>query len=219
MNQNNQQLIKASIITVIIAGALGALSILGGGLGVANAKLFSISFILILFGITAAISFVVTRKPEYKTLGTAGMVVSAAAFLLFFIVILTELGEQGIFQLAFCLMIAAIAIAHICLLHHFNLQNRYALYARMTATVAISLFSLLIIVKVFEPFPSLYSLGVNQGALKLIVAALIIDLAATLLVPLCNRLKVEEPVELILTSEETPLPPAEPIQEQQTPLS
>lgn len=219
MNQNNQQLIKASVIAVIIAGTLGALSILGGGIGVTNAKLFSISFILILFGITATISFVVMRKPEYKALGTAGMVVSAAAFLLLLIIILAEVEDTGIFQIAFCLTIASIALAHICLLHHFNLQNKYALYARMTATASISIFSLLLIVKIFEPFSNLYSLGYNQTALKLLVAALIIDLAATLLVPLCNRLKVEEPVELILTSEETPLLPAPVVQEERTPLS
>ena len=204
MYQNNQQLIKASVIIVIIAGVLGALSIFTGGLDASSAKLFCISFILILFGITGTISFVVTGKPQYKALGTAGMVVSAITFLLFFIVILTEVADTGIFQLGFCLMIASIALAHICLLHHFNLQNKYALYARMTATSAIAIFSLILIVKVFEPFPSLYSLGYNQSALKLLVAALVIDLAATLLVPLCNRLKVEEPIELTFTTEENP---------------
>ncbi len=215
MNQNNQQLIKASVIIVIIAGILGALSILAGGLDAYTAKIFSISFILILFGITATISFVVTSKPEYKTLGTAGMIVSGITFLLFFIVILAEVGDQGIFQLAFCLMIASIALAHICLLHHFNLQNKYAHYARITATTAIAIFSLVLIVKVFEPFPSLYSLGYNQTALKLLVAALVIDLAATLLVPLCNQLQVEEPVELTFTSEEEP--PVPPVQNEQDP--
>lgn len=209
MNQNNQQLIKASVITVIIAGALGALSILAGGIDVANAKLFGISFTLILFGITATISFVVTSKPEYKTLGTAGMVVSAVAFLLSLILILSEADGKSLPQLAFCLMIASIALAHICLLHHFNLQNKYALYARMTATASISIFSLILIVKVFEPFPSLYTLGATQGVLKILVSSLIVDLAATLLVPLCNRLKVEEPVELTFTSEEPPAPPVQ----------
>lgn len=69
---------------------------------------------------------------------------------LIFIVILTEVADTGIFQLGFCLMIASIALAHICLLHHFNLQNKYALYARMTATSAIAIFSLILIVKVLN---------------------------------------------------------------------
>jgi len=216
MNQNNQQLIKVSVIIVIIAGVLGALSILAGGIGAANAKLFSISLNLIFFGITATISMIVTRKPEYKALGMAGMIVSAITFLLFFMMILTETGGVGFLQLTFCLMISSIALAHIGLLHYFNLQNKYALYARMTATVAISIFSLLLIIKIFEPFPSIYRLGYDQSALKLLVAALIVDLAATLLVPLCNQLKVEEPVELTFSSEESPAEP--PVQEEQTPI-
>ena len=40
MYQNNQQLIKASVIIVIIAGVLGALSIFTGGLDASSAKLF-----------------------------------------------------------------------------------------------------------------------------------------------------------------------------------
>ena len=214
MKQNNQQLIKASIITVIIAGVLGALSMLAGGIGAASAKLFSISLSLIFFGITATISMIVTRKPEYKGLGTAGIIVSAVAFLLIFIIIVAEIGEQVFFQFAFCFFIASIALAHICLLHYFNLQNKYALYARMTATAAISIFSLSLIVKFFEPFSSLYSLGYNQEVLKLLFAALIVDLGATLLVPLSNQLKTQEPVDLAFTSKEPHTPQA--LQEEKT---
>lgn len=215
MNLKNQQFIRGAIITVIVAGAFGALSILAGGIGQAGAKLFTICFSLIFFGITATISMIVTRKPEYKGLGTAGLVVSVISFFIFSVMILAEIGDPSILQLAFAMMILSIALAHICLLHYFNLQNKYALYARMTATIAISIFSLILITRIFEPFPSLYSLGANQSALKLLVAALVVDLAATLLVPLCNQLKVNETIELTFTDEQ-PAPP--PVQEEQTPL-
>jgi hypothetical protein len=209
MNQNNQQLIKIAVIVVIIAGLLGALSVIASDIGVASMKLFALSLILIVFGITATICMVVTRKPEYKTLGMAGMVVSASGFFISAIVILAEISDSGILQLAFSLFIAAIALAHICLLHHFNLQNKYAYYARMTATIAIALFSLILITRIFEPIPSLYNIGGTQAILKILVAALIVDLAATLLVPLCNRLEVHEPAEELTITSEPPAAPDE----------
>jgi hypothetical protein len=213
MDQNNQQLIKASVVIVIVTGLLGALSVVADGIGATSGKIFSLSLSLLLFGITAAISMVVTRKPEYKTLGTAGMIASGLGFLLLAIVILGGTDGGGLVQLAFALFITAIALAHICLLHNFNLQNKYAHYARMTATIAIAIFSLILITRIFEPLPSLYSLAGSQSVIKVIVAALIVDLAATLLVPLCNRLKVESPVEELSF---TPEPP--PVQNEQTPV-
>jgi hypothetical protein len=202
MNQPNQQLIRTSVIIVIIAGLFGALSILADNIGFTSAKMVSLCFSLIILGITATISMVVTRKPEYKTLGMAGIVTSAACFMLLLLIILAEITNEEILKLAFTLFIASIAIAHISLLHHFNLQNKYALYARVTATIAISIFSIVLITRIFEPFPSLYSLAYSQGAMKILVAALIIDLAATLLVPLCNRLHVQGPAEVLSFEEE-----------------
>lgn len=79
-------------------------------------------------------------------------------------------------------------------------------------SIAIALFSLILITRIFEPLPNLNILDSNQSILKILVAALIIDLAATLLVPLCNRLKVDEPAEqLSFTSEQFPA------QQEQTP--
>jgi hypothetical protein len=87
MNLNNQQFIKGLIIAVIIAGAIGALTVLvsdslGRGVGEITGKLFLASFSLIFFGITGTISMVVSAKPQYKTLGSAGLYVSIAAFAL-----------------------------------------------------------------------------------------------------------------------------------------
>ena len=208
MNQNNQQFIKVSVIVAIIAGLLGALAVLSSGIGLENAKMISISLVLIIYGITATVCMVVTGKPAFKTLGTAGMIVSGIAFLLALIMIVGEIGNEELLKLGFASFIASVGLAHICLLHHFNLQNKYALYARMTATAAIAIFSFLIIIRIFEPFISLNALAYNQSILKIILASLIVDLAATLLVPLCNRLKINEPAV-------TPEPPA--IHEEQTP--
>ena len=204
MLQNNQQFIKVSIIVVIIAGLLGALAALSSGIMLANGKMISICLLLIIYGITATICMVVASKPAYKTMGMTGMIVSGVAFLLKFVMILGEIGNEYLLKAAFVLFIASIGLAHICLLHHFNLQNKYALYARMTATAAIAIFSFLFIIRIFEPFISLNSLIYNQSVLKTILAALIVDLAATLLVPLCNRLKVDDPAEQLTITSEPP---------------
>ena len=208
MNEHNQSFIKGAIVTVIIAAAIGALTVLAGdsagrGADQFTGKLFLISFSFIFFGITAAISMVVTSKPAYKNLGSAGMIVSAAAFFLVVLLIFTGVGSDiTIAKLAFALFIASIALAHICLLHHFNLQNKYAHTARVTATIFISIFALVIIVNVFGAGEGFLSLMNSQGIMKMGVASLIVDLAATLLVPLCNRLKAEEPVKLTFTEEQ-----------------
>jgi hypothetical protein len=207
MNLNNQQFIKGIIIAVIIAAAIGVLTVLGGdsiGRGGAEitGKLFLASFSLIFFGITATISMVVSAKPPYKNLGNAGAIVSVAAFVLVLILIFAGVGNDlTIPKFAFSLFIASIALAHICLLHHFNLQNKYAHTARITATIFISIFSVIIIVNVFGAGESLLTLMNGQSILKMGIGSLIIDLAATLLVPLCNRLKVEEPVKLSFPDE------------------
>lgn len=200
MHSKYPLLVRAAVVTVIIAGVLGALSVLVEGIGIVSGKIFAICFSLILFGITATISMVVTRKPLYKGLGIAGALISGLAFLLFGVVILGEIEEEWLLKLGFVLFILSIALAHISLLHYFNLQNKYAFYARITATVAIAIFSLLLIMRVFEPIISI-SFIYNESTLKMLIASFIIDLAATLLVPLCNRLKVNKPVEYNIPEE------------------
>jgi uncharacterized membrane protein len=218
MNPNNQQFIKGAIITVIIAAAIAVLTVLAGdsvgrGAGEITGKLFLVCFSLIFFGITAAISMVVTEKPQYKVLGNAGMIVSAVAFLLILILIFAGIGnarDLTILKLTIALFISSISLAHICLLHHFNLQNKHAHLARITATIFISLFTIVIIVNIFGAGNGFQSLMNGQTTLKLIAASLVIDLGATLLVPLCNRLKVEEPVKLSFSDE-----PPKPLHEEQ----
>jgi hypothetical protein len=216
MNLNNQQFIKGMIIAVIIAAVIGALTVLAGdsigrGASAITGKLFLASFSLIFFGITATISKVVAAKPVYKSLGNAGAMVSLAAFVLVMLLIFTGVdNDLTIAKFAFSLFIASIALAHICLLHHFNLQNKYAHYARMTATIFISIFSLVIIVNIFGAGDGLQSLMNVQSSGKIVTASLIIDLAATLLVPLCNRLKVNAPEEQLTITSEPP-----PVQEEQ----
>ncbi len=205
MNQNNQSLIKAAIAITIIAGVAGALSAIGGSIDPSTGKIYATCFMIIFFGITGTLSMVAGNKPENKLLGLAGIAASIGAFLLFSIMLIGENGSEILLKIAFILSIAAIALAHISLLFHITIQNKYAGFARIAATVAISLFSLFIIVQVFEPMPSLYMMGPNQTMIKTITALLLVDLAATLLVPLCNRLHVESPIEqLEFTPEEQP---------------
>lgn len=130
------------------------------------------------------------------------------------IAILGGVSDISMLQLSGALLIASIALAHICLLFHFNLQNKYAHSARTTAIIAISLFAFLFIIRVFDPMMDLYSLANSQSGSKLLVAALVVDLAATALVPLCNRLEVpaelfEIPPPAETTTTETTPPPSD----------
>jgi hypothetical protein len=224
MNTNNQQFIKAAIITVIIAGAIGALTVLAGDSAGRNGaeitvKLFLASLSLIFFGITATISMVVAEKPQFKILGNAGMIVSAISFLLVLILIFAGVNNENdltIVKFAFAFFIASIGLAHICLLQHFNPKNKYANYARITATIFISVFSLVIIVTVIGSGNALQYFGDDKSTMKLGLSSLVIDLAATLLLPLCNRLHVEEPVKFSFSDdqpkplqEEQEMPPAD----------
>jgi hypothetical protein len=195
---NNPQFIRGAIISVLIAGIIGVITVLAGdslgmGTGDFTGKLFLVSFSFIFFGITAAISMVVTEKAQYKNLGNAGMIVSAISFFVVLILIFAGIGEDvTVAKLAFSLFIASIALAHICLLHHFNLRNRHAHNARMTATVFISVFALVIIINIFGSGDGFGMLAGAQSVMKLGMGSLVADLAATLLVPLCNRLPADE---------------------------
>ncbi len=216
MNQHNQQFIKAAVISTIVAGLLGGLTALAGGTELFTAKLFAVCLALIIYGITATICLVTSGKQDKQGLANAGMIVSAAGFFLAFITTMAEISDEGFLKLAVGLLIASIALAHICLLHSITLRNKYAYYARTTATIAITLFSLLLIVRIFEPVMSMYSALYNQSSLRMILAVLIIDLAATSLVPLCNRLETPAPVQELVTT--TPDPEVPTSVEEQPPL-
>lgn len=206
---NNPQTIRGAIIAVIIAGAIGALTVLAGdtfGMATGNitAKLFLISVSFIFFGITAALGFVATEKNEFKGLGNATMIVSAIAFFVMLILIFAGINDNvTIAKLAFSLFIASIALGHISLLHHFNLRNKQAVTARTCATIFISIFSFIVIANIFGTGNGFTSLLGNQTMMKGGVASLVLDLAATLLVPLCNRLPAEAPTEFSFTNKET----------------
>lgn len=213
--KENQQFVKASIAAVIIAAIICVFMILAGReMGEFGAKLYIISFSLIFYGITATLGLVVSEKPDYKGLGNATAIVSVLGFLMIVILVLGDFDNPGMstIKFTFSLMIASIALAHISLLHHFRLQNRYAYNARTTATVFISVFSLVLIILIFGDIEELqYTMMSNTQTIgKLISCSLIIDLAATVLVPLCNRLKTDEPVEFSFSQEEEPQQPQQP---------
>jgi uncharacterized membrane protein len=208
---NNQQFIRGAILTLIIAGVIGILTVLvGDSFGVATGdftgKLFLTCFSLIFFGITGAISMVVTEKPEYKNLGNAGMIVSVLAFFITLILIFAGIGDEDVTlpKFAASLFLAAIALAHISLLHHFNLRNRHAHNARMTATIFISIFTLVIIILLFSSRGFFSGMGDIQTLSKVIMGSLVADLAATALVPLCNRLPADEKPTLSFDKESKP---------------
>jgi len=212
MNRNNQQAIKTFIAIVILAGVLGILSILAGSISEITGKLFMICYSLIVFGLLAAPCMVVAEKPQYKGLGAAGMITASLGFLFTLICILAGIGQEDMLRFILILFVASFALAQMSFLFHINIQNKYAGYARITATVAIAIFSFVIITQSFQSLPSFYMMGANQEVLKIVGGSFIASLAATLLVPLCNRLHIEEPVaHLSFTEEEQKPPPVEEI--------
>jgi hypothetical protein len=206
MNLNNQQTIRGAIIAVIVAAGISILTLLAGeSLGNFGGKIFLICFSFIFFGITAAISLIIGSNSMYKNLGNAGAIVSGLGFLFVAILVLGEMSDTAMVQLTATTFIASIALAHISLLHHFKMQNKYAIQARIMATIFISLFSLILIAKIFEPLEGIQYILYNQSMAKIVISALVADLAATLLVPLCNRLEVkDETTELSFSNETEP---------------
>ena len=85
--KQSTSVIKNLIVVVIVAGVIGALTVLAGDsfgmvTGDITAKLFLISISFVFFCIPAALGFVVAEKPNYEALGKATMLVAAAAFLI-----------------------------------------------------------------------------------------------------------------------------------------
>jgi hypothetical protein len=206
MNPTNQSLLKIMIGIVILAGAVATLVIMTSDyISPGSNKLLSITFSLIFYGITGSICWAAARKKEYNLLGNAGMIISVVTFLLTTILIVGEVESEDMLKLVFCLMIASIALAHISFLFYITVQNNYTAIARILATVFISLFSLLIITKVFDVDSRFFFMGgISETYIRMVAASLILDLTATLLVPLCNRLQNTTTTELVITSE----PPA-----------
>jgi len=211
------QTIKTLVIAVIIAGILGALTVLAiETIGTAGIKIMGVCLVLIVCGIMATVSLVAAEKPETKNLGMAGIIVAGLVFLLSTVLIVAEVSDAGFLKLVLSLFVLSVGLTHISLLHCFSVQNKYARYARMTATVAISLFTILLITRIFDTFGSYYyeSLIYNQSTYKVGMVAFIFDLAATSLVPLCNRLDVPERIEINF---EEPTTPVADIQEKEDP--
>jgi hypothetical protein len=201
MRQNNQKLIIASVIIVIIAGLMGALSVIAEGIGITSGKIVATSLSILIYGITAAICMVGMSKQETFTLGLVGVFVSICGFLLSMIMIIASDLNEVLAKMAGVMFVVAVALAHISLLYHFTMQNKYAVFARIAASIFISLFSFLLIFLIFEPFSSMSSFFFDQSMLKIMFACFILDLTATLLVPLCNRLEVPQPTELLFSDD------------------
>lgn len=198
MKSKHQHLFKALIIIAIITAIVAILALLSFSERTFNfgvLKLFGLCLSLLAFGLTATVSMVISEKQDYKLLGIAGVIVSAIGFLFFALIIITGIQNQTQSRIASILSISTLSITHISLLHLINPQNRFAQYARNTATIAICLFSLLWINQIFQSFPFLFIPGVGGDLtqVKLLMAAFVVCLTATLLVPLCNRLNIKEP--------------------------
>ena len=204
MNRTNQPFLKVLIIGILVIGVAGTAIILGGELyRDLNAKILYITYSVLIYGITASVCWAVTRKNKYRGLGTTGIIVSVLAALLNVALAISETGTQDVLQIAFTFFIVAISMAHICFLFYITIQNKYAEAARTVAVIFISIFSLLAIIKIFNSSNSLYLAEGMETYARLLMVALTINLTATLLVPLCNRLRPDTRNDLTFNSDPT----------------
>jgi hypothetical protein len=208
MNSTAQSFLKILIAIVILAGATATIMVMvADEPSAGGSKILSIAMSLIFFGITGSICWAAARKPQHNILGNAGMIVSAVAFLYTTMLVLGEVDSTAMLRVAFCFFIASIALAHISFLFYINARNKYASIVRVLATLFITFFSLLIITKIFEVDDGLFFMrGFDLTYIRLVFSSLILDLTATLLVPLCNQLDIETPtVELEIGNEPSPV--------------
>lgn len=194
----NTQFIKGFSIAIIIAGVFAALLIISGDIfsfasGDFTAKLFLICLSFILFSISFVAGLVVAEKPAYKSLGNAAMIVSAIAFLIIIVLIFTGVQDNlSIFKLALILFLLALALGHLSVLYHFNLNNKYAEMSRTLAMIFLSIYTFISIINILNTsrdFPGF--LGGDQMTIKLGLAASILSYAATALIPLLNRINFD----------------------------
>src|SRR5258708_6908666 len=144
MKQINQSILKISIAIIIILSSLSAIMILAkSDYKPISAKLFAVTYSVFLYGITSSICMAVSFREKYRSLGIAGISISAAGFALSLFGIFSNVSSVTLFKLIFGLTIAAIALAHISFLYYLNMQNKYASTARTVAVVFISIFSFL----------------------------------------------------------------------------
>jgi len=196
--EKDQGFLKFYIILVIVMAAIGTLVTLGGGISLGSSKAIAIIILFLVYNITGCICWVTSKRPEYNVLGIIGAVASGLGFVVAFMLIImgssSMSGAEGLFKMAFGIFIISIAFAHICLMYYFHVQNKYAHTARTVAVIFISIFSMLFMIKIFSSFEAImYSPMPEITYARILGAALILDLAATSLVPLCNRLS-EPPV-------------------------
>ncbi|HEX2627511.1 MAG TPA: hypothetical protein VHM26_00815 [Chitinophagaceae bacterium] len=209
MNQNNQPLVKVLITLTILAAITASLLIYTSDTGAGDnpfaGKLFSICYAFLSYGVLGAVCWAATRKREYKILGSAGMVISLLAFVFITVLILDENKSESTVKFALALMVGSLGMAQICFLFYLTAQNKYTNAARMVATIAISIYSLLIISRIFSGFEDFFYMGVTwKNYIKAIISLFVIGLAGCLLVPLCNQL--EKPQELELETKVDPPP-------------
>lgn len=202
MNNNFQTLNKILIALTLASIIIGVAMVFTNDILFITGKTFTICIAFIFFGITGTIALAGARKPENNLLGIIGGIISALSFMLTLITILGEISNEQLLKITFSTTILSIAFAHICLLLYFNIRNKYAMFARIAAITAISLFSALIITQIFSPMSNLYMMYSMQSNYKFILAVFVIDLGATLLVPLFNRLQPPASQELDFTSSE-----------------
>jgi len=131
------------------------------------------------------------------------------------ILLIGGIGDEGMLKFIGIISLSSFALAYVCFLHHINVQNKYAVASRMTATIAISLFTFVVTTQLFQPLVNIYMLVANETMLKLLFASFFIALVATLLVPLCNRLQVAEPVQEFSFTEDQQVVQGIPNQEDQ----
>jgi hypothetical protein len=205
MNSTNQLLLRIMIAIVAIMGAVVAVILLVSDSmfqSSTNGKIIFITFSMLIYGITASFCYALTRKREYNGLAIFGMTVSAIAFFINLIFVITESRSTGLSKSMFAFFFLAIGLAHICFLFYITAQNKYAEAVRIVAIIFISLFTLLVVAKIFDSGEESFYMGRGiQNYIRYVLAVLTLNLTASLLVVLCNQIRANNPAELLFQND------------------
>jgi hypothetical protein len=192
--EKNQSLLKIAILFLVFAGvSLALLSVfLGDTPSKFTGKFMSICLISLLFGILAALSYGAITSIQSKGVALVSIIINVVGFLLSSLLIIFETKSAGMIRTVFALFVSGIALTQISRLYKTEIVNRYAYIARITASVCIALFTIIILITIFsldiEAFGLFRSNPISETTGRSITAIFALDFCFTAATPLLNKM-------------------------------
>lgn len=192
----NQSVLTIAAIFIIVCGVfLSAMSMLiGKDPSKDLVKIFYIASTALFFAILGALSFSLFQKRNHQQLSLVAIIITVIGFTSSSIAILAETESKVFVKCILSFTVLSIALAQICMLYKINIINSYAAMSRIIAVATISIFSLIMIVLIFQGFDDIPNVfmrgsGINESVGRAYIAILSLDLAFTAATPILNKLE------------------------------